>query len=181
MQLSNKQYGLIILALALLSGIGAYFARTYKLDLTTEKSAHQIDSQKLITLEASLKVKSAQLERALTKRTTSTPVLLGGKIAYIKTSDMSDLMVSKTAETDAYIIALETEKVSLLETIEKLTKKESSKSGVKRFGVIGHYDLSKWQAGLGYRQDLGIVDISLFGLVGVPALNQYGLACSVGF
>ena len=177
MDLSPKQYALIILTLAILTGIGAYFARTYKLELSTEKSAHKVDTDKLIKSEAMLVIRESQLERA--RKTTSTPVLLGNKIAYIKTTESNESKI--TSEYNSYIASLENEKTHLRETIDKLSKKEVSKGGVKRFQAIGHYDFAAWQAGLGYRQDLGIVDASIFGLVSVPSLNSYGLAFAVGF
>ena len=181
MNLNPKLAIIAIVAFALLSGIGGYFAREYKAQLVTETQAHEQTQSKLDIAEAFITMKEAQLKRAYSMRTVSKPVLLNGKIAYEKTSETISNEESKTIEFSEMIQKLTQDNATLSDKLDRLSKIESSRGGVKKWGLIGKYNFPHWEAGLGFRQDLGLIDVGLYGLTSVPTLSTHSVAVSVGF
>lgn len=185
MNLTNLNPKVIIgaaILFAILSIIGAYFAVERTNSLVTEKTAHESTQNKLDMAEAFITMKEAQLKRAYAKRTTSTPILIGDKVAYIKTSETLDNQESNIKEYTAQIETLTTQNARLQDTVERLSKVETSKGGGKKWLVAGTYNgLTGFQAGAGYKQDLSLIDIGLFGLVDVNSFSAYSVGAFVGF
>lgn len=167
---------------AILAAIGGYFARETKSLLVTERQAREQAESKLIAAKADLIVKEAQLKRAQSKKTTSKPVLINGVLAYEKTTESSSLEESYYKDYQAKLELMASENSSLKQEVDRLSKLETSKAGVKRWltgagwlNTVGFYET------LGYRQDLGLFDIGIQGLTNIPAFNVYGGAFTVGF
>ena len=182
MNLNPKVYIAAAVLFLITSIIGGYFSVTRTKSLITEQSAHEATQNKLDMAEAFITMKEAALNRAYAKRTTSKPVLLDGKIAYEKTSETLGSEESRTMEYTTLIERLQTEKLHLSQELDSLRQVETSKAGVKRWNAgagwlntVGVYET------LGYRQDLGLIDIGIQGLTNIPAFNVYGGAFTVGF
>lgn len=166
----------------LLSIVAAYFGVTRTKSLITEQTAHEETQNKLDMAEAFIQMKEAQLKRAYAKRTTSTPVFHGDKVAYIKTSETVDNSESRITEYTAQIETLVQQNASLQDRVDRLSKVEMSKSGVKRWNVgAGWLNTVGLYESIGYRQDLGLFDITISGIYNIPSFNTYGGSVSIGF
>jgi hypothetical protein len=181
MQLSPKQYAIIILVLAILAGIGAYFARTYKLQTISESKIIEETNQKLIETQAMLVTKESELKRSRDRKTTSTPILLAGKLAYIKTTESSQIDEKVEIERSQYISQLENDNNTLNDKLLILKKLESSKPSVKKWQAIALYNFPGWQAGPGFKMDFSILELGIYGIVNVPELSSYSAAVTIGF
>jgi len=172
-------YGAIVFAI--LSAIGGYMAREYRSQLITEKSAHEQTQNELDLREAFITISEAQRKRAYANRTTKTPVKVGETVAYVETTETLESDETLNKEYASQISQLETANLRLSQEVDRLTKLESSKSGVKRWGAMGIYSFPHWTAGAGIHQDLGLVDLGVYGLVAVPSLSVYSVALNARF
>ena len=178
MNLNPKLYTGAAILFAILSAVMGYIGLERHSLYLTEKTAHNETKAKTVQLEASLLIKDSQLKRAYKK--TKTHVLIGEKVDYIETEESAE--ETRNQEYSNMVSRLETENLNLAIEVDRLTKEKSSKGGTKRWNVgAGWLNTVGVYEHLGYRQDLGLIDITISGISNIPSFNTYGGSVSVGF
>jgi len=189
MILTPKKYAMIGAVLVCLSIVATYFAREYKNQLHAEQSAKTTLQHEFDLAKASWIVKESQLTRKLNSSQGTRPAVVNGEvvrdkdgsIAYEQYQIISDEYQTVMKQLDVMREVIYSKEINIQELTEKLDKVETSKPTAKRFGALGMYSFPHWQAGAGFHQDFGIVDIGAYGLVGVPSLTSYSLALNARF